>query len=141
MLSEINPVATYRRIADVLRSTQRAAIEVENAPDKRKRLRSFSIQEVATLLGVKSRDVTTHMRVADDRSVATRSRLTFEDILKLRESFYHSSGDRRFVPAKQPEKGESMATIVFSNFKVGQRKQQVACTLHSIWREKGIESY
>jgi chromosome partitioning protein len=122
MLSAINPVATYRRIADVLRSTQRAAIEVENAPDKRKRLRSFSVQEVAALLGVKSRDVTAHMKSSDDRSAATRSRLAFDDILKLRDSFFQASGNLRFVPRKRHEKGESMATIVFSNFKGGSAK-------------------
>jgi chromosome partitioning protein len=48
----MDQVGTFRRIADVLRSAQRAAIEVENAPDKRKRLRTFSAQEVAGLLGV-----------------------------------------------------------------------------------------
>src|SRR5208283_4769850 len=44
--------AGYWHISDVLRHVQRTAIEVENAPDKRKRLRSFAVQEVAALLDV-----------------------------------------------------------------------------------------
>src|SRR6478672_7758420 len=59
VMADTTLVSTYRRIADILRSAQRAAIEVENAPDKRKRLRMFSSQEVASLLGVPHREVTT----------------------------------------------------------------------------------
>ena len=77
-------VETFRRIADALRAAQRAAIEVENAPDKRKRLRTFSSQEVASLLGIRSRDVG-----------AARNRLSFDDIMKLRISLYESSGNPR----------------------------------------------
>src|SRR4051812_24169258 len=57
IMADTDLISTYRRIADILRSVQRAAIEVENAPDKRKRLRTFSSQEVASLLGVPHREV------------------------------------------------------------------------------------
>lgn len=121
-MAESNPVETYRHIAEVLRSAQRAAIEVENAPDKRKRLRTFSTQEVAALLGVSLRDITTHTKLADARRAGAYSRLNFDDILRLRKSLYHSSGDLRFLPRRRPERGEDLATIVFSNFKGGSAK-------------------
>jgi chromosome partitioning protein len=120
-VADPNLVATYRRIADVLRSTQRAAIEVENAPDQRKRLRTFSAQEVAALLGVRPRDITAHTKALDERGGA-RTRLGFGDILQLRKSLYDSSGDPRFLPRRHPGRGEGLATVVFSNFKGGSAK-------------------
>ena len=89
---ETNPVETYRRIADVLRSAQRVAIEVENAPDKRKRLRTFSTQEVAALLGVKAREIASHTKSPNDRPELPRNRLAFSDILELRKSLYIPRG-------------------------------------------------
>ena len=65
----MDSVATYRRIAEVLRSAQRVAIEVENAPDKRKRLRTFSSQEAASY-GMKLRDVMATHEADDERPVA-----------------------------------------------------------------------
>jgi chromosome partitioning protein len=121
-VAETNPVETYRRIADVLRSAQRIAIEVENAPDKRKRLRTFSAQEVAALLGVKSRDITAHTKSLEERSGGVRSRLNFGDILQLRKALYDSSGDLRFLPRRHPDREEGLATVVFSNFKGGSAK-------------------
>ena len=121
-MSETDPVETYRRIADVLRSAQRVAIEVENAPEKRKRLRTFSAQEVAALLGVKPRDVSVPTKQTDDRSGGARNRLAFDDILQIRTSLYNSSGDLRFLPRRNPNRGEGLATIVFSNFKGGSAK-------------------
>ena len=79
-------VGMYRLIADVLRSAQRVAIETENAPDKRKRLRTFSTQEVSALLGIKSSVITSHARAADERSGVARTRHTLNDILILRKS-------------------------------------------------------
>ena len=121
-MSETDPVEASRRIADVLRSAQRVAIEVENAPEKRKRLRTFSAQEVAALLGVKPRDVSVPTKQADDRSGGARNRLAFDDILQIRTSLYNSSGDLRFLPRRNPNRGEGLATIVFSNFKGGSAK-------------------
>ena len=119
---ETNPVETYRRIADVLRSAQRAAIEIENAPDKRKRLRTFSAQEVAVLLGVKLRDVTARINSADARSGVARNRLAFCDILQLRKALYESSGDTWFLPRRYSDRGEDLAIVAFSNFKGGSAK-------------------
>jgi chromosome partitioning protein len=104
-------VETFRRIADALRAAQRAAIEVENAPDKRKRLRTFSSQEVASLIGIRPRDVG-----------AARNRLSFDDIMKLRTSLYEASGDQRYLPQRRPERGEGLAAVAFTNFKGGSAK-------------------
>jgi chromosome partitioning protein len=121
-VANIDAVETYRRIADVLRSAQRVAIEAENAPDKRKRLRTFSTQEVATLLGVKARDITAYTKTVDGREGGLRNRLSFEDLLGLRRSLFDESNDLRFLPWRRPDMGEALATVVFSNFKGGSAK-------------------
>nr|WP_294577697.1 AAA family ATPase [uncultured Rhodopila sp.] len=112
----------YRLIADVLRSAQRVAIETENAPDKRKRLRTFSTQEVSALLGIKSGVITSHARAAEERNGAARTRHTLNDILILRKSLAGDSGDLRLLPGRRIDRGEELATIVFSNFKGGSAK-------------------
>src|SRR5580704_9134177 len=84
--TDTDPIATYRRIAEVLRSAQRVAIEVENAPDKRKRLRTFSFQEVAALLGIKLRDVIAYSKISEGGSVVPRNRLTLNELSNLRRS-------------------------------------------------------
>jgi chromosome partitioning protein len=121
-VTQTNLAETYRSIANVLRSTQRVAIEVENAPDKRKRLRTFSSQEVALLLGLKLREITAHTRSPHVRPGLPRNRLGFGDIIELRQSLYDSSGDFRFLPRRRPGNGETLATIVFANFKGGSAK-------------------
>jgi chromosome partitioning protein len=73
--SKMDNVDVYRRIASVLRSAQRAAIESEDAPDKRKRLRTISSQEVAAMLEVKQQVVTASIKSADDRRSVGRNRL------------------------------------------------------------------
>jgi chromosome partitioning protein len=121
-MADVDIVETYHRIADVLRSAQRVAIEVENAPDKRKRLRTFSTQEVATLLGIKPREITAYTKAVDNRLGSHRNRLTFEEFLGLRRSLFDESNDLRFLPWRRPDMGEALATIVFCNFKGGSAK-------------------
>jgi chromosome partitioning protein len=115
-------VSTYRRIADILRSVQRAAIEVENAPDKRKRLRTFSSQEVASLLGVPHREVTTFLKSVEEKGAPLRTRLSLGEILALRQSIYKRTGNIQILPWRRPSLGEKLATVVFSNFKGGSAK-------------------
>lgn len=104
-VTHMNAVETYHRIADVLRSAQQVAIETENAPDKRKRLRTFSTQEVATLLGLKARDITAYTKSVDSREGGQRNRLSFEELLGLRRSLFDKSNDLRFLPRRRPEMG------------------------------------
>jgi chromosome partitioning protein len=121
-MADINSVTTYRRIAEVLRAAQRVAIEVENAPDKRKRLRTFSFQETAALLGVKLKDVIAHSKSGDERLVASRKRMTLEDISNLRRSLYAETNDLGILPWRRSGEGEDLVTVVFSNFKGGSAK-------------------
>jgi chromosome partitioning protein len=118
----MDAVETYHRIADVLRSAQRVAIEAENAPDKRKRLRTFSTQEVAALLGVKARDISAFTKSVDGREGISRNRLSFEELLGLRRFLFDETNELRFLPWRRPGIGEALATVVFSNFKGGSAK-------------------
>jgi chromosome partitioning protein len=119
----MDQVGTFRWIADVLRSAQHAAIEAENAPDKRKRLRTFSTQEVAGLLGVPQKAVRlAATQLAHDRPVVPRARLTFAEVEALRLVFQAASGESRFVPRRRRERGEGLATVAFTNFKGGSAK-------------------
>jgi chromosome partitioning protein len=121
-MAETSLVGTYRRIADVIRSAQRAAIEVENAPEKRKRLRTFSSQEVASLLGVPHREITTYLKSTEEKSGAVRTRLTLGDVVALRQAIFTKTGSIDILPRRRPAMGESIATVVFSNFKGGSAK-------------------
>ena len=121
----MDAVETYHRIADVLRSAQRVAIEVENAPDKRKRLRTFSTQEIAGLLSIKPRDINAYTKAADGRAGGQRNRLTFEEFLGCDARSSTSSNDLRFLPWRRPDIGEGLADSGFLQFqgRVGQNHQ------------------
>lgn len=121
-MAETSPVGAYRRIAEVIRSAQRAAIEVENAPEKRKRLRTFSSQEVASLLGIPPRDITNYLRSTQEKGSAARARLTLDDVIALRQAIYERTGSLEILPWRRPALGEGMTTVVFSNFKGGSAK-------------------
>ncbi len=117
MLTQVGSVATYRQIADVIRSMQRVSIEVENAPDKRKHLRSFTLHEAAGLLGVGVREIRAALRIL---SLGVRGRVDFAALTRLREAL--DADGVRLVPQRRPELGEGLATVVFSNFKGGSAK-------------------
>lgn len=121
-MANIDPVKTYHHIADVLRSAQRVAIEAENAPDKRKHLRMFSAREVATLLSIKTRDITAYTKMMGGKEGSHGNRLSFEELLGLRRFLFKNSNDLRFLPWRRPDMGEALATVVFSNFKGGSAK-------------------
>jgi len=108
-------VESFRRIADVLRSTQRVAIEVENAPERRKKLRSFSAQEVATLLGVTQKELR-----AGTKFGPAPTRMGFAEVQALRASLQGKVAGIAPVPNRRP--GERLATTVFTNFKGGSAK-------------------
>lgn len=115
-------VGAYRRIAEVIRSAQRAAIEVENAPDKRKRLRTFSLQEVASLLGVPHREITICLKSIEEKGAALKGRLSLEEVIALRRALFEKTGSLEALPWRRPALQEGMATVVFSNFKGGSAK-------------------
>lgn len=111
----------FRHIADVLQAAQRTAIAVENAPDKRKRLRSFSVQEASALLGVTLRELRKSAGLTPQGGgITPRMRLEFQDLAKAREVLTMTSKKPELLPGRQG--GEDLATIVFTNFKGGSAK-------------------
>jgi chromosome partitioning protein len=121
-MAQTDLIAIYQRIAAILRSTQRAAIEFENAPEKRKRLRTFSLQEVASLLTVPHREVTAFLKTIDEKGVPLRARLSFDEINALRRDLFDRTGNLDLLPWRRPDLGEELATVVFTNFKGGSAK-------------------
>ncbi|MCQ4159253.1 AAA family ATPase [Roseomonas sp. GC11] len=107
---------SFRQIAEVLRAAQRTAIEVENAPEKRKRLRSFSVQEAAALLGTTPRQLRQAAGLAPEgKGIAPRARLDFPELQAARAALGR-------MPRRDPARGEALATVVFTNFKGGSAK-------------------
>ena len=105
---------SFRQIAEVLRSTQRAAIEVENAPDKRKRLRTFSAPEVAALLGVSQKVLRAAIGRPERPAVP---RFSFDELQRARVAL---NGERHLGgPAGLRRR---LPTVVFTNFKGGSAK-------------------
>ncbi|MFC7612196.1 AAA family ATPase [Teichococcus aestuarii] len=119
----MDQAARFRHVAEVLRTAQRMAIEVENAPDKRKRLRRFSTQEVAALLGVTPRQLrqASGLKPAG-KGIAPRARMDFAEIMAARAALYQSTGQLSFLPRRDAAKGEELAAIAFTNFKGGSAK-------------------
>lgn len=110
-------IAGFRNIAAVLRAAGRAAIEAENAPDKRKRLRSFSVAEAAHILAASPaavRSVAASLNMAG--AGLQRPRLEFTEMQALRP-LLHGKG-----PSRRPERNEDLSVIAFTNFKGGSAK-------------------
>ena len=109
-------VEGFRSIAAILRAAGRAAIEAENAPDKRKRLRTFSLAETAHLLKAKISTVRRAASGLPDSQSAARTRLDLTELQSLRLVLQGAG------PARRPELGETLAVIAFTNFKGGSAK-------------------
>lgn len=119
----MDQVAQFRRVAEVLRTAQRMAIEVENAPEKRKTLRSFSAREVAAMLGVTPGQLRQASGVKPaGKGIAPRPRLEFDEIMAARAALRRDTGRLAFLPRRDAAAGEKLATVVFSNFKGGSAK-------------------
>lgn len=114
-------VEDFRRVAEVLRSAQRAAIEAENAPERRKHLRTFSVQEAAALLGVTQRELRRAIGPGD-RSMPPRARLNFQEMCDMRVALRRNATAVRTPPPRRAELGEALPVIVFTNFKGGSAK-------------------
>jgi chromosome partitioning protein len=115
-------IADFWRISNVLRHVQRTDIEVENAPDKRKRLRSFTIPEIAELLDVERSELLAACGQSDQGRFQPRTLLSFIDVQTARNALAKSYRDLRFQPQRDPQKGEALAIIAFANFKGGSGK-------------------
>ncbi|MFC3127554.1 AAA family ATPase [Pseudoroseomonas globiformis] len=106
----------FRRIADFLGAAQRSAIEAENAPEKRKRLRTFPSREAAAWLGVTPREL---RALYPEGATSPRARLSFEDLRICRERLARAN------PVSSRSVGKAASTapcITFTNFKGGSAK-------------------
>ena len=112
----------FWRISNVLRHVQRTAIEIENAPDKRKRLRSFTVAEIAELFDVERAELLAAAGQSDQGRFQPRALLSFLDVQAARQKLGGSRRDRRFQPQRDPKRGEALAIIAFANFKGGSGK-------------------
>jgi chromosome partitioning protein len=112
----------YWRISDVLRHAQRTAIEVENAPDKRKRLRSFTVPEVAALLNVEHAELLKACRQSNKGRFQPRTLLSFADVEAARIALSKETSSPHFLPQRSAERDEAVAIVAFANFKGGSGK-------------------
>lgn len=136
-MNSVGSEEAYRRIAEALRSAQKVAIEVENAPDKRKRLRHFSLREAAAIIGLTQKEVTARTAEKKPLKALLRRRLTFDELLDLRKYYFDLTGDLNFFPRRRFEKGEKLATVVFSNFKGGSAKTTSSVHFAQFMARKG----
>ena len=110
-------VEAFQTIAAVLRAAGRAAIEAENSPDKRKRLRSFSVSEAAQLLAASSAAVRGAAANLDTWGAGqSRTRLEFAQMQALRPVLHGTA------PGRRAEQGEKLSVVAFTNFKGGSAK-------------------
>jgi chromosome partitioning protein len=114
--------AGFWRISNALRHVQRSAIEIENAPDKRKRLRSFTVAEISDLLEVERDDLLAACGQAAQGRFQPRTLLSFLDVQTARKALAAKAGNSRLQPQRNPEKGESLVSVAFANFKGGSGK-------------------
>jgi hypothetical protein len=132
-------IAGYWRISDALRHVQRTAIEVENAPDKRKRLRCFTVAEIAELLAIDRLEFLAACGQSEHGRFQPRTLLSFLDVEAARNALAKSRSDIRFRPRRDAKKGEAIAIVAFANFlRVDRERRQVQSTLHSTLRSAGI---
>jgi chromosome partitioning protein len=101
----------------LLERMQRRAIERENAPEMEKVLRSLTVPEVSTLLDLSQGDV---VRTCRENGIDLNSRVSFADLVRLRDILFERTGDWRFNPGRRD--GEALASVVFANFKGGSGK-------------------
>jgi chromosome partitioning protein len=94
-------VDSFRHIAEVLRSAQRAAIELENAPDQRKRLRTFSPQEAASLLGLTLKELRA-VQGLQGRVVRATGRLSFDEVQAVRRLLAEDGRGGRHNVGRRP---------------------------------------
>jgi chromosome partitioning protein len=115
-------IAGYWQISDVLRHVQRTAIEVENAPDKRKRLRSFTVNEIAALMDVDRAVLLEACGQSDQGRFQPRTLLSFLDVEAARIALSQATNSPRFRPGRNAEQDEGIAIVAFANFKGGSGK-------------------
>jgi len=120
----------FERFAELCRAVQRKAVELENHPDKAKRLRRFGAAEVAAVLGISPGHLRNLLREPGFPSgeIQTGGRRTFslEEIHAARRWLERSTGSPRYAPGRRAELGERLQVVTFVNFKGGSGKTTTA---------------
>jgi len=127
----MDDIATrFERFAELCRAVQRKAIELENHPEKRKRLRRFAATEVAAVLGISPGHLRNLVREpgfpAGETRVGGRRSFSIEEIRAAQRWLYETTGNPRYAPGRRPEAGERLQVVTFVNFKGGSGKTTTA---------------
>jgi chromosome partitioning protein len=115
--------ASHQRVA-------RKIIERQNAPDKKKRLRDFPLNEVAAMLGFGAPNVAKLLKKPNfpqGRKEGTKRVFTFAEVEEVRARLYDLTGDERYAPRRRPE--EKLAVVAVANLKGGSGKSHLAVHL------------
>jgi chromosome partitioning protein len=127
----MDDIATrFERFAELCRAVQRKAVELENHPEKQKRLRRFGPGEVAAVLGISPGHLRNLVRepgfpVGEVRAGGRRS-FSIEDIHAARRWLYAATGNPRYAPGRRRGDGERLQVVTFVNFKGGSGKTTTA---------------
>jgi len=119
--------------ADVCQLTQQKIVELENAPEDRKRLRQFPTAEAAVLLGVSEsylRQITKDGAEFTCGTVAGnnyRRTFTLLELHSILDGLYEKTGDERYRRRRNPT--EKLQVVAVANFKGGAAKTTTAVHL------------
>lgn len=120
----------FERFAELCRAVQRKAVELENHPEKQKRLRRFGPSEVAAVLGISPGHLRNLVREpgfpAGDVRAGGRRSFSIEEIHAARRWLYAATGNPRYAPGRCGRAGERLQVVTFVNFKGGSGKTTTA---------------
>lgn len=120
----------FDRFAELCRAVQRKAVELENHPEKRKRLRRFGAGEVAAVLGISPGHLRNLVREpgfpTGESQAGGRRSFAIEEIHAARRWLYEATGNAKYAPGRRPERGERLQVVTFVNFKGGSGKTTTA---------------
>ncbi len=123
-------VTRFERFAELCRAVQRKAVELENHPEKRKRLRRFGAGEVAAVLGISPGHLRNLVREpgfpAGETRAGGRRSFAIEEIHAARAWLHRTTGNPRYAPGRRAEQGERLQIVTFVNFKGGSGKTTTA---------------
>ncbi|MDW8341667.1 MAG: AAA family ATPase [Geminicoccaceae bacterium] len=123
-------VARFETYAELCRAVQRKAIELENHPERKKRLRRFAAAEVAEILGISPGYLRSLVHEPDFPSGAIgpggRRSFALAEIHAARAWLFAHTGNPRYAPRRRPEAGEKLQVVTFVNFKGGSGKTTTA---------------
>lgn len=129
-----DPIAVFEDYAELSEAIQRRVIEIDNRPERRKRLRLFPTREAANCLGI-SDSYLRRLVLEDDaipQGVDTgngRKAFDLETIQTIRTILHQRTGDPRYRPGRDRDNGDALQVITFSNFKGGAAKTTTAVHL------------